>query len=231
MCVSAPGGYLVPGGVPGLGGVPGPEGVCSWGVYLVRGSVWSQGGICSQGGVWSQGGCLVPGEVAGPQGVSALRGCTWFQGGAPSPGGCTWSMGVYLVHGGVPGLGCVCSGDVPGLGGVSAPGGQVSAPRWGGVCSWGYTWSRGAPGQVLPPWTEFLTHASENITLPQTSFAGSKNVTFAFDIEKQVNFVLWLHVRCPNFCCYRIGLNRSNKFKMKSLVLYYYLPLALVLFV
>ena len=23
-----------------------------------------------------------------------------------------------------------------------------------------------------PPWTEFLTHASENITLPQTSFAG-----------------------------------------------------------
>ena len=26
-----------------------------------------------------------------------------------------------------------------------------------------------------PPWTEFLTHASENITLPQTSFAGGKN--------------------------------------------------------
>ena len=23
-----------------------------------------------------------------------------------------------------------------------------------------------------PPWTEFLTHAYENITLPQTSFAG-----------------------------------------------------------
>ena len=23
-----------------------------------------------------------------------------------------------------------------------------------------------------PPWTEFLTHATENITLPQTSFAG-----------------------------------------------------------
>ena len=27
-----------------------------------------------------------------------------------------------------------------------------------------------------PPWTEFLTHASENITLPQTSFAGGKNI-------------------------------------------------------
>ena len=25
-----------------------------------------------------------------------------------------------------------------------------------------------------PPWTEWLTHASENITLPQTSFAGGK---------------------------------------------------------
>ena len=25
-----------------------------------------------------------------------------------------------------------------------------------------------------PVWTEFLTHASENITLPQTSFAGGK---------------------------------------------------------
>ena len=35
------------------------------------------------------------------------------------------------------------------------------------------------PGGYLPRysplWTEFLTHASENITLPQTSFAGGKN--------------------------------------------------------
>ena len=29
--------------------------------------------------------------------------------------------------------------------------------------------------QPLPLWTEFLTHASENITLPQTSFAGGNN--------------------------------------------------------
>ena len=27
----------------------------------------------------------------------------------------------------------------------------------------------------LPPWTEFLTHASENITLPETSFASGNN--------------------------------------------------------
>ena len=27
-----------------------------------------------------------------------------------------------------------------------------------------------------PPWTETLTHATENITLPQTSFAGSNNI-------------------------------------------------------
>ena len=33
------------------------------------------------------------------------------------------------------------------------------------------------PGIAPPPfpWTEFLTHAYENITLPQTSFAGGKN--------------------------------------------------------
>ena len=30
-------------------------------------------------------------------------------------------------------------------------------------------------GPGTPLWTEFLTHASENITLPQTSFAGGKN--------------------------------------------------------
>ena len=31
------------------------------------------------------------------------------------------------------------------------------------------------PREQTPPlWTEFLTHAYENITLPQTSFAGGK---------------------------------------------------------
>ena len=45
----------------------------------------------------------------------------------------------------------------------------------GGVPAWGYL-PRGCtyPG-TLPPQTEFLIHASENITLPQTSFVGGNN--------------------------------------------------------
>ena len=39
------------------------------------------------------------------------------------------------------------------------------------------------PSHAPPLWTEFLTHASENITLPQTSFAGGKN-TFPFKNRK-----------------------------------------------
>ena len=45
-------------------------------------------------------------------------------------------------------------------------------------------WGESGPGGVVsqhalrqnppPPWTEFLTHASENITLHQTSFAGDQ---------------------------------------------------------
>ena len=30
-------------------------------------------------------------------------------------------------------------------------------------------------GPGTPPWTETLTHATENITLPQTSFEGGNN--------------------------------------------------------
>ena len=78
-------------------------------------------------------------------------------GGVPGP----W--GVYLVLGGVPG-----PGGVPGS---------------GGGCTWsrGCTWSGGVylvPGVYLvrysPP-VDRMTHAYENITLPQTSFAGGKN--------------------------------------------------------
>ena len=41
-----------------------------------------------------------------------------------------------------------------------------------------WSWGGGIPACTeadSPPWTEFLTHATENITLPQTSFAGGKN--------------------------------------------------------
>ena len=34
----------------------------------------------------------------------------------------------------------------------------------------------GVPGQVLPP-VDRMTHAYENITLPQTSFAGGNNLS------------------------------------------------------
>ena len=34
----------------------------------------------------------------------------------------------------------------------------------------------------LSLWTEFLTHASENIALPQTSFVGGKSNMYLFDI-------------------------------------------------
>ena len=83
---------------------------------------------------------------------------------------------------------CTWSGGVPGLGGVPGPGGYLV---WGvylvlGVyLVWGCTWSRrylvwgAVPGprwvylpRCSPLWTELLTHASENITLPQTSFVG-----------------------------------------------------------
>ena len=54
--------------------------------------------------------------------------------------------------------------------GVSLAGGS---PCQGGLLGRGV--SQNALRQTPPPWTEFLTHASENITLPQTSFAGGKD--------------------------------------------------------
>ena len=80
------------------------------------------------------------------------------------PGGCT-----CLVPGGVPARGVV-------------PGGCTCLVPRGGVVLGGYLPGLGAgvylvlggvPGQVLLPlWTEFLTHTSEIITLPETSFVG-----------------------------------------------------------
>ena len=67
-----------------------------------------------------------------------------------APGGTC--LGVYLSRGGVPVQG------VPAQGGMYLPGGYL--PRYS------------------PLWTEFLTHATENITLPQTSFAGGKYADF-----------------------------------------------------
>ena len=95
------------------------------------------------GGVLSPGGCLLQGR----------GGCTWSWGGG------TWSCG-----------------GVPGPMGVSALGGVHLVPE-GGVCSggaapWGgCTWSWGGTWSGTPLPVDRMTHASENITLPQTSFA------------------------------------------------------------
>ena len=83
------------------------------------------------------------------------------------PGPFTWSGGVYLPGPGGVYLvrGCTCL--VPGGYYVVTGEGYLPGP---GVC----LVRGGVPGQV-PPRTEFLTHASEIITLPDTSFAGGKN--------------------------------------------------------
>ena len=96
-------------------------------------------------------------------------------GGVPA-----WSRGcTCLVLGGCT---CLVLGDTCLVWGVYLPGlGGVPAWSQGTVTAWSHwgvpAWSGGVylPRYSLPLWTEFLTHASENITLPQTSFAGGKN--------------------------------------------------------
>ena len=56
------------------------------------------------------------GRISGGGSVPA-RGGTCL-GGVPDPRGCTWSRGVYLILGGVPGPG----GGVPGPGGCTCLG-------------------------------------------------------------------------------------------------------------
>ena len=81
-------------------------------------------------------------------------GCTWSRGVSAPGGGCAWSGGMYLVLGGVPGLGvylvpggCTWSrGGVPGPGEVYLVPGGAPGPRgctwsWGGTWSGGCTWS------------------------------------------------------------------------------------------
>ena len=65
-----------------------------------------------------------------------------------------------------PSMLCLGGGGVWSLGrGSYALGGAWSRGWWYPSMHWGRP----------PLWTEFLSHASENITLPQTSFAGGKN--------------------------------------------------------
>ena len=88
------------------------------------------------------------------------------------PGGCTWSRGVpgpggYLVPGG-----CTWSG-----GGVPGPGGGVYLVQGGhGPGPGGLYLARGGTWSGTPPPVNRMTNRCKNITLPQTSFAGGKNV-------------------------------------------------------
>ena len=97
------------------------------------------------------------GGLPGPGGICLV------QGGLPGPGGSAWSRGVSALSGGV----CLVRGCLPGPGG-SAWSGGVSA--WSGGClpGPGGCISQHALRQTPSPlWTEFLTHACENITLAQ----------------------------------------------------------------
>ena len=66
-----------------------------------------------------------------------------------------------------PGGGGGCGVYLPGRGGCLPGPGGVYLPGPGGVPAWS---GGGVPGQVLPPPVDRMTHAYENITLPQTSF-------------------------------------------------------------
>ena len=127
------------------------------------------------------------------EGGSTCLGVEPAQGAVPAQRGCTCPAGV--LPGGVPawGWGCTCLGGVPTCGGMylsrgacTCPGGEGwGVPAKGGVPVQGVYLPGGVPAQkggvltqgvyllrkgtcLLPPlWIEFLTHATENITLPQ----------------------------------------------------------------
>ena len=137
--------------------------------------------MCTCWGVWTfpegvpaGGGCTCPGVYLlrggpGQGGIPAQRGCTHL--GGICRGGCT-CLGVYLPRGvGVVVVVMVVVG--------CCGGGGVYLPRYS------------------PLWTEFLTHATENISLPQTSFAGGKKLT----ILKYFTLVLYsiFCKQCKNY--------------------------------
>ena len=108
--------------------------------------------------------------VSASRRVSAPRGDVCSGGGVSAPGGLS-ALGVVCSQGGVCSWGWVsaprggvCSGGCL-LGGCLLPGG--SAPRVGGCLLLGGVFQHALRHTPSPLWTEFLTHASENITLAQ----------------------------------------------------------------
>ena len=96
-----------------------------------------------------------------PWGVSLAGGGVSLAGGLPGrdfPG-----RGVSLVGGwGLPGVGVSLVGSLPDRG----------SPWWGVSLVGVSPWQGGLPGRPLP--VNRMTDTCENITLPQTSFAGGK---------------------------------------------------------
>ena len=119
-----------------------------WGVYLLQ-------------GVYLPGGCTCPGVYL-----------LWVE-GVYLPGG-VLAQEVYLPGGCTCSRECTCQGcTYPG--GCTCPRGYL--PR-GVVPSGGVSTQGGTCPGTPPLCTELLTHATENITLPQTSFAGSNKNAF-----------------------------------------------------
>ena len=131
--------------------MPGPGGVPA------RGCAWS-GRECT----WSCAGGGVPAQWVGEGYL--VTGCTWSwgvylvlggvpgPGGVPGLGGVPGPRGVYLVLGGVPAWGVYLVWGVPGLGGTLSGGylvpGGVTSPVGVYLVQWECTWSQGALG----PW-------------------------------------------------------------------------------
>ena len=125
--------------------------------------------------VWGGGGSTLPREFALPRGSALSRGEGGLLAGVSS---CQWGSclpGRSALPGGLPCQGGVCLARGSAfLGGVSLPGGL---PCWYPSMQWGR--------HPLPSlWIEFLTHTCENITLPQTPFAGGKNISICFGNSK-----------------------------------------------
>ena len=100
--------------------------------------------------------CTVPGGVACLW-SRAWGGCSWGDAYLWSQGVCSWGVPASGLGGVCSWGACIWSGEVP----ASVPGGGGCLPLfWGGD----------------PLLTEFLTHASENITLPQLRCGREKSI-------------------------------------------------------
>ena len=123
--------------------------------------------------------------------------------------------------------GGVCSRElVSALGGAWLRGCLVcgGVRSWGGACC-GRGWYSCVHWGRSPLWTEFLTHATENITLPQTSFAGGKYLKLMIPTSLKI-VISWIFtafscsgwftgttVRADNGCSWRSAGRRRTIYR------------------